>query len=122
MLAPMHNICSTTSTSSTHTGFSKKCGQSSLTQPPVRLDHEYFVLHRYDPNKVFESIIMKQVIDKSGSFYGPQCDVKRQCFCKEDSHCAAGFACVPSMAHPQYKVCKPVSTVLSSAKAGALLG
>lgn len=62
---------------------------------------------RYDPNKVFESILMSRFIAKQPNLYSPQCDLKRSCYCTQDSHCAQGFACVPLASFPQFKVCKP---------------
>ena len=41
--------------------------------------------------------------------YSPGCDVRKECYCATDSHCAAGFRCVRSKALPEFKVCKPLS-------------
>lgn len=62
---------------------------------------------QYDPTKVFEPVLMHQIINKIPNSYGPQCDVKRQCYCTEDSHCAVGHQCVDALSFPEYKVCKP---------------
>lgn len=51
---------------------------------------------------------MRKVIDRTPFSYFPQCDVRRMCYCKENVHCARGFACVPSQAFPEYRICKPV--------------
>jgi hypothetical protein len=61
----------------------------------------------YDPSKVFEPLLLGQLISGGSLGYGPQCDVKRQCYCTQDAHCAAGHACVASKAFPEYRVCKP---------------
>jgi hypothetical protein len=41
----------------------------------------------------------------------PRCALSRKCFCSEDEHCAEGHACVPSVALPEFKVCKPSKEV-----------
>lgn len=62
---------------------------------------------QYDPTRVFEPVLMHQIINKIPNSYGPQCDVKRQCYCTEDLHCAVGHQCVDALSFPEYKVCKP---------------
>jgi Cys-rich repeat protein len=49
---------------------------------------------------------MHQVINSIPNYHSPQCDLKRQCYCTEDSHCAAGFKCVAALSFPEYRVCK----------------
>lgn len=49
---------------------------------------------------------MHQVINRIPNYYSPQCDLKRQCYCTKDSHCAAGFKCVAALSFPEYQVCK----------------
>ena len=71
-------------------------------------DRQLELQARYDPNKVFEPVLMQQIITGTPNVYSPQCDVKRQCFCTDDSHCATGHTCVQALAFPEYKVCKPV--------------
>lgn len=66
---------------------------------------------QHDPNKVFEPVLVHQIINRIPNMYGPQCDVKRQCFCTEDSHCAIGHRCISALSFPEYKVCKPNFTL-----------
>lgn len=70
-------------------------------------DRQLALQAKHDPAKVFEPVLMSQIINRLPNMYGPQCDVKRQCYCTQDRHCAIGFACVPSKAFSEYKVCKP---------------
>ena len=37
----------------------------------------------------------------------PGCALNKDCFCTTDEHCAKGMSCVPSVAHPEFTVCKP---------------
>jgi hypothetical protein len=80
--------------------------------PASGFDRQLALQATYDPSKVFEPVLLNQIITGTPNFYGPLCDVKRQCFCTQDAHCAAGFACVPSKAFPEYLVCKPAATKL----------
>jgi hypothetical protein len=51
---------------------------------------------------------MSRVIAKQPNLYSAECDLQRSCYCKQDAHCAKGFACVVLASFPQYKVCKPL--------------
>lgn len=73
-----------------------------------KADCVFFASCRYDPKKVFEPLLMQKVINRAPNTYSPKCDLRRTCYCKDDSHCADGFACVASYALPEYKVCKPI--------------
>lgn len=74
-------------------------------------DQQLQLQAQYDPAKVFEPVLMHQIINKIPNMYGPQCDVKRQCYCTEDSHCGVGHKCVAALSFPEYKVCKPSFTI-----------
>jgi hypothetical protein len=37
------------------------------------------------------------------------CRPKMKCYCSADIHCRPGDTCVPSLAFPDYKVCKPAN-------------
>lgn len=50
---------------------------------------------------------MTKVINKLPNTYSPKCDAERTCYCQTDEHCAVGFKCVPGLAFPEYKLCKP---------------
>ncbi|CAM6091277.1 unnamed protein product [Calypogeia fissa] len=61
---------------------------------------------QHDPQKVFESELLTRVLEKRGPIYEDKCALTHRCYCKEDSHCADGFKCQPSVVFPEYKVCK----------------
>jgi hypothetical protein len=61
---------------------------------------------KYDPSGIFESALMREVRDRGRAQYFPGCDPVKKCYCQQDEHCTPGFACVPSEAFPEYKVCK----------------
>ncbi|WIA41068.1 hypothetical protein OEZ86_004702 [Tetradesmus obliquus] len=81
--------------------------ECSVRDALPNFDKQLEMQAKYDPNKVFESILMSRFIAKQPNLYSPQCDLKRSCYCTQDSHCAQGFACVPLASFPQFKVCKP---------------
>jgi L-gulonolactone oxidase len=71
-----------------------------------KFDEAMAAAAKYDPKRMFESKLMKEVRDKGKAEYFPGCDPVKRCYCQEDVHCTPGFACVPAEAFPEYKVCK----------------
>ncbi|CAM6121955.1 unnamed protein product [Calypogeia fissa] len=61
---------------------------------------------QHDPLRVFESELLGRVLEKGGPVYEDKCVLTHKCYCKEDSHCADGFKCQPSVVFPEYRVCK----------------
>lgn len=61
---------------------------------------------KYDPKRVFEPALFREVLGKTGPDYGKLCTANLWCFCKEDSHCPHRHACSSSSTFPQYKICK----------------
>ncbi|KAL3685133.1 hypothetical protein R1sor_003155 [Riccia sorocarpa] len=57
----------------------------------------------HDPRKVFESELLKRMLERHGPVYGDKCSLHHQCYCREDSHCADGYKCLPSVSYPEYK-------------------
>jgi hypothetical protein len=49
-----------------------------------------------------------QVVRQQSYALTPHCSVTQACYCQADIHCVKGMKCVPSIAFPQYKVCKYV--------------
>ncbi|GBF95066.1 hypothetical protein Rsub_07567 [Raphidocelis subcapitata] len=66
---------------------------------------------RYDPGLVFEPPLFARIKAREGFRLSPGCDLRKECFCSEDAHCAAGFSCVPSRAFPQFRACKPPALI-----------
>jgi hypothetical protein len=62
---------------------------------------------KYDPQKVFEPNIWRQVVNNEPYTPYPGCALNKDCFCTADEHCARGYACVPSLSFPEFNVCKP---------------
>ncbi|KAL3685134.1 hypothetical protein R1sor_003156 [Riccia sorocarpa] len=60
----------------------------------------------HDPRKVFESELLMRMLERRGPVYGNKCSLHHQCYCSDDSHCADGYKCLPSVSYPEYKVCK----------------
>lgn len=73
----------------------------------ARFDELLALQAKVDPQKVFEPPLFSKVV--SGEAYKPAKDCVRnyECFCSADEHCPEEFKCVPSLALPQFKVCKP---------------
>lgn len=61
---------------------------------------------QHDPLLLFEPQLFTRFL-KGSSMSSAACDVRRECFCTSDLHCATRFKCVRSSAFPEYKVCKP---------------
>lgn len=62
---------------------------------------------KYDPQRVFEPELWARAIAGDKYFLSPKCQLNRSCYCEADENCADGFMCVPSIAFPQYKACRP---------------
>ncbi|KIY99659.1 hypothetical protein MNEG_8299, partial [Monoraphidium neglectum] len=62
---------------------------------------------KYDPARVFEPELWTRAIKGEKYFLKPKCVLNRSCYCEADEHCADGFKCVPSVAFPEYKACRP---------------
>lgn len=62
----------------------------------------------HDPARVFEPELWARMAAGKSYPLKPRCQLDRSCYCAADEHCAAGFKCVPSIAFPEYKVCRPV--------------
>ncbi|KAL3685124.1 hypothetical protein R1sor_003146 [Riccia sorocarpa] len=52
----------------------------------------------HDPGKVFESELLKRMLERHGPVYGDKCSLHHQCYCREDSHCADDKQ---TIAHPK---------------------
>jgi hypothetical protein len=65
--------------------------------------------NRFDPFRIFQPSLYTRVAATSNptTLYLPLCDLKKECYCQNDSHCALYHSCVASAAFPEYKVCKP---------------
>ncbi|KAL3685123.1 hypothetical protein R1sor_003145 [Riccia sorocarpa] len=57
---------------------------------------------------VYGNLTVGGVISSSahGTGAGVDSSLHHQCYCTEDSHCADGYKCLPSVSYPEYKVCK----------------
>lgn len=62
---------------------------------------------KHDPERVFEPELWSRVVSGQGYQLKPKCQLDRSCYCEADEHCADGFVCVPSLAFPEYKQCRP---------------
>jgi hypothetical protein len=62
----------------------------------------------HDPRKVFEPPLFSAVKARSGPVTtAPLCALRKLCYCSADEQCAAGWACRPGRAFPQFNVCVP---------------
>ena len=61
----------------------------------------------YDPRRVFEPPLWTALTQRQAHGYSLGCAARGACYCASTLHCALGYACVPSKAFPEYKVCKP---------------
>lgn len=62
---------------------------------------------KFDPERVFEPELWRRVVTGESYSYKPQCVLDRSCYCDQDIHCGEGFVCVPSLAFPEFKQCRP---------------
>jgi hypothetical protein len=62
---------------------------------------------KHDPNRTYEPELWSRMLKNEQYVTYPRCILDRTCYCQEDIHCAEGFACVPSITFPDYKVCRP---------------
>lgn len=64
---------------------------------------------RFDPFRMFQPAMYTRVTATTPAIaYLPGCDLRKECYCTEDSHCSPlAHACTASLAFPEYKVCKP---------------
>jgi len=62
--------------------------------------------NRHDPKRIFEPELIRHVMRKSGPEYSELCTLQMWCYCDADVHCAVGHSCQPSLAFPEYKVCR----------------
>ena len=68
----------------------------------------------HDPLKVFEPPLFSAVAARSGPLTtAPLCALRKLCYCSLDDQCAAGWACRPAGAFPQYNVCVPAGLRLA---------
>ncbi|PTQ26372.1 hypothetical protein MARPO_2307s0001, partial [Marchantia polymorpha] len=74
--------------------------------PPENFPKMLELQKKHDPNKVFEPELVTRMVERRGPVYGDKCALRRECYCKEDSHCADGFKCQPSASYPEFKACK----------------
>jgi hypothetical protein len=72
-----------------------------------------------DPRDAFVSPLLASVLAGAAYTPSPRCALSGDCYCSESSHCAAGFACVPSIAFPEHKVCKAAALVAAQASLAA---
>ncbi|KAI8472152.1 MAG: hypothetical protein J3K34DRAFT_415296 [Monoraphidium minutum] len=63
---------------------------------------------KYDPQRVFEPELFTRAIAGEKYALKPKCQLDRTCYCEADENCADGFKCVPSIAFPEYKACRPI--------------
>jgi hypothetical protein len=61
----------------------------------------------HDPGHAFEPEVFRRAAAGEAYKLTPRCALKFECYCTADEHCAAGYICTPSLALPQFKVCKP---------------
>jgi hypothetical protein len=61
---------------------------------------------QHDSQLLFQPELFARLMEGS-SRTAAGCDLRRECFCSSNVHCAPSFRCVPSLAFPQFKVCKP---------------
>jgi hypothetical protein len=65
---------------------------------------------KHDAARVFEPALWHRVAAGKGYQLKPRCALDRSCYCEADEHCAAGgFKCLPSIAFPAYKACRPAA-------------
>lgn len=62
---------------------------------------------KYDPKRVFEPELWTRSIAGDKYWLKPKCQLDRSCYCEADENCADGFVCVPSVAFPEFKACRP---------------
>jgi hypothetical protein len=80
-------------------------GQAPGRRPQLTVFHT--TQDKHDPQRVFEPELWRRIVANEPYSLKPRCQLDRSCYCQADEHCAEGFVCVPSLAFPEYKTCRP---------------
>lgn len=88
-----------------------------------KFDEAVAMAEKFDPLGMYEPALFTKVKEgakgEGAMPLFPGCALSRKCYCREDAHCGEGHACVPSVALPEFKVCKPSRAAAAAAAQAA---
>jgi hypothetical protein len=58
------------------------------------------------PHKIYQPQLFEHMAARVPHSSSPGCSSRGECYCTDDSHCAKGQQCLPSLAFPEYRACR----------------